>query len=173
MKKKLIPTKDRPATSISMRIHLDLLDKLKRVAAMKGMAGYQSLMKFYIGQGLLRDVDLVRQIEKDTKIEACLKNIGLSQDQIQAFWKEMTPRTVDNPPAPSDDAQRQSQSGTEAELSEIFQIGAVADPRNINLMRQAGMTDEEIRSILDGRINRPETGSRHDEKPTTEEAITG
>ena len=92
MKKRLIPTKDRSATSISMRIHLNLLDKLKRVAAMKGMAGYQSLIKYYIGQGLLRDVDLVRQIEEqDAKIEAGLKKIGLSQDQIQAFWKEMTP----------------------------------------------------------------------------------
>lgn len=64
MKKKLIPTKDRPATSISMRINLDLLDKLKRVAVMKGMTGYQSLIKYYIGQGLLRDIDLVRRIEQ-------------------------------------------------------------------------------------------------------------
>lgn len=92
MKKKLILTKDRPATSISMRIHVDLLDKLKRVATLKGMAGYQSLIKYYIGQGLLRDVDLVRQIEEqDARIEESLKKIGLSQDQIQAFWKEMTP----------------------------------------------------------------------------------
>ncbi len=92
MKKKLIPTKDRPATSISMRIHLDLLDKLRRVAAMKGMAGYQSLIKYYIGQGLLRDVDLVRQTEdQDAKIEAGLKKIGLSEEQIQSFWKEMSP----------------------------------------------------------------------------------
>jgi len=75
-----------------MRIHVDLLDKLKRVATLKGMAGYQSLIKYYIGQGLLRDVDLVRQIEEqDARIEESLKKIGLSQDQIQAFWKEMTP----------------------------------------------------------------------------------
>jgi hypothetical protein len=92
MKKKLIPTKDREATSISMRIYVDLLDKLKRVAAMKGMSGYQSLIKYYIGQGLLRDIDLVEQIEEqDAKIEAGLKKIGLSDDQIKAFWKEMTP----------------------------------------------------------------------------------
>jgi hypothetical protein len=92
MKKKLIPTKDRPATAISMRMHVDLLDKLRRVAAMKGMAGYQSLIKYYIGQGLLRDIDLVKQIEEqDAKIEAALKKIGLSEDQIQAFRQEMTP----------------------------------------------------------------------------------
>jgi hypothetical protein len=91
MKKKLIPTKDRPATAISMRMHVDLLDKLKRVASMKGMAGYQSLIKYYIGQGLLRDIDLVKQIEEqDAKIEAGLKKIGLSDDQIKAFWKEMS-----------------------------------------------------------------------------------
>jgi hypothetical protein len=92
MKKKLIPTKDRPATAISMRIYIDLLDKLKRVAVMKGMSGYQSLIKYYIGQGLLRDIDLVKQIEEqDSKIEASLKKIGLSDEQIKAFWKEMTP----------------------------------------------------------------------------------
>jgi hypothetical protein len=92
MKKKLIPTKNRPATSISMRIHLDLLAKLKRVADMKGMAGYQSLIKYYIGQGLLRDIDLVSRMEEDdARIEAGLKKIGLSTDQIQAFWREMTP----------------------------------------------------------------------------------
>ncbi|MEW6349156.1 MAG: hypothetical protein AB1646_08845 [Thermodesulfobacteriota bacterium] len=74
-----------------MRIHLDLLGKLKSVAAMKGMAGYQSLIKYYIGQGLLRDIDLVRQIEEqDARIEAGLKKIGLSAGQIQSFWKKMS-----------------------------------------------------------------------------------
>jgi hypothetical protein len=65
MKKKLVPTKERPTTSISMRIPLDVLDKLKRMAPIKEMSGYQSLIKYYIGQGLVRDIDLVRHIEED------------------------------------------------------------------------------------------------------------
>jgi hypothetical protein len=40
------------------------------------MAGYQSLIKDFIGQGLLRDVELVHHIEEqDAKIDAALKKI--------------------------------------------------------------------------------------------------
>lgn len=39
MKKKLIPAKDRPSTSISLIIHKDPLDKLKRVAVRKAWPG--------------------------------------------------------------------------------------------------------------------------------------
>lgn len=89
MKKKLIPTKDRPATSISMRIPLDVLEKLKRIAPAKGMSGYQSLIKYYIGQGMLRDIEIVRQLEgEDERLEATLSKIGLDPDKIKQFWKE-------------------------------------------------------------------------------------
>jgi len=89
MKKKLVPTKGRAATSISMRIPVDVLDKLKRIAAMKGLSGYQSLIKYYIGQGLLRDVDLVRMVEEeDLRLESTLRKIGLGQEKIEEFWKE-------------------------------------------------------------------------------------
>ncbi len=89
MKRKLVPTKDRPTTSISMRIPEDVLDKLKRIAPMKGMSGYQSLIKYYIGQGLLRDVDLIRMIEEeDLRLESTLRKIGLGKEKIEEFWKE-------------------------------------------------------------------------------------
>jgi hypothetical protein len=89
MKKKLVPTKDRRTTTIAIRIPVDVLEKLRRIAPIKGMAGYQSLIKYYVGQGLLRDMDLVRQTEQeDAKLEATLKKIGLEQDKIQEFWKE-------------------------------------------------------------------------------------
>lgn len=93
MKKKLIPTKDRPTTSISMRIPVDVLEKLKRIAPMKGLSGYQSLIKYYIGQGLLRDVDLVRTVEEeDLKLESTLRKIGLEQGKIEEFRKEWDTR---------------------------------------------------------------------------------
>lgn len=93
MKKRLIPTKDRPSTSISMRIPVDLLEKLKKIARLKEMSGYQSVIKYYIGQGLLRDADLVHQIEAEeaeleaTRLEATFKKIGLDTDKMEAFWK--------------------------------------------------------------------------------------
>lgn len=60
--KKMKLTKDRPTTSITMRIPVDVLEDLKRVAPVKGMSGYQALIKFYIGQGLRKDLaDVMRQ----------------------------------------------------------------------------------------------------------------
>ncbi len=94
MKKKLVLTKDRPSTSISMRMPIDLLEKLKKIARLKEMSGYQSVIKYYIGQGLLRDADLVHQIEageaeeEAARLEAAFIKIGLERDKVEAFWKE-------------------------------------------------------------------------------------
>lgn len=65
MKKKLIPTKNRPVTNISLNIPADLPEKPEKVAALKQMAGHRSLIKYYVGQGLLRDADLLRKVEFD------------------------------------------------------------------------------------------------------------
>ena len=65
MKKKILLTKDRPVTNISMRMPVDLIETLKKVATLKEMSGYQSLIKYYIGQGLLNDNDLVSRIEEE------------------------------------------------------------------------------------------------------------
>lgn len=93
MKKKLTPTKNRMMTSISMRIPVDLLEKLKRIASIKEMAGYQSLIKYYIGQGLLRDADLVRQVEEGEEVRlnaadvaAAFRRIDLDKEKVDAFW---------------------------------------------------------------------------------------
>ena len=60
--KKMKPSKDRPTTSITMRMPVDVLEDLKRVAPIKGMSGYQALIKFYVGQGLRKDLaDITRQ----------------------------------------------------------------------------------------------------------------
>lgn len=104
MKKRLVLTKNRPSTSISMRIPVDLLEKLKRIARLKEMSGYQSVIKYYIGQGLLRDADLVHRIEAEdaqaeaTRLEATFKKIGLKRDQMEAFWKEWGVRPSNKQP---------------------------------------------------------------------------
>lgn len=93
MKKKILLTKDRLMTSISLRIPVDLVEKLKRVAVLKEMAGYQSLIKYYVGQGLLNDVDLVSQVEEEENarlnaadVEAAFKSISLDRKKVDAFW---------------------------------------------------------------------------------------
>ena len=53
LKKRL--AKDRPVTSITLRIPVDVVDSLKAIAPHKGFSGYQTLLKSYISEGLRRD----------------------------------------------------------------------------------------------------------------------
>jgi len=48
--------KDRPMTSISIRMPEDVLDDLKEIAPGLGFSGYQALIRFYIGQALRKDL---------------------------------------------------------------------------------------------------------------------
>lgn len=49
--------KDRPMTTISLRMPEDVVDDLKRVAPRLGFSGYQPLLRAYVGQGLRRDLE--------------------------------------------------------------------------------------------------------------------
>lgn len=53
IRKRLV--KDRPMTSITLRIPEDVVESLKELAPKTGHSGYQALMKAYIGEGLRRD----------------------------------------------------------------------------------------------------------------------
>ncbi len=53
LKKRL--KKDRPSTTITMRIPADVVESLKAVAPMRGFSAYQTLLKSYISEGLRRD----------------------------------------------------------------------------------------------------------------------
>jgi hypothetical protein len=57
-------------TNISMRMPVDLLETLKKVAPLKEMTGYQSLIKYYIGQGLIRDNHLVSKIQAEEEADS-------------------------------------------------------------------------------------------------------
>ena len=47
--------KDRPMTSITLRIPVDVVESMKEIAPHKGYTGYQTLLKSYISEGLRRD----------------------------------------------------------------------------------------------------------------------
>lgn len=53
LKKRL--SKDRPMTSITLRIPVDVVESMKEIAPNKGFSGCQVLLKSYIGEGLRRD----------------------------------------------------------------------------------------------------------------------
>jgi hypothetical protein len=47
--------KDRPMTSITLLIPADVVESMKAIAPQRGFAGYQTLLKLYLSEGLRRD----------------------------------------------------------------------------------------------------------------------
>lgn len=48
-------TKDRPMTTITLRVPVDVVQSLKDVARHRGFTGYPALLKAYISDGLRHD----------------------------------------------------------------------------------------------------------------------
>jgi len=80
-------TKDRPMTSITLHIPVDVVESLKEIAPRKGMA-YQTLLKAYIGEGLRADE--ARYAEPDTeRLLRALKRRGVDARLLAAAAKEI------------------------------------------------------------------------------------
>jgi hypothetical protein len=86
MKKKMIPTKDRPTKPVTIRMPLDVLEDLKRVAPRRNVQGYQALIKFYIRQCLREDLEQLWEEEKSKKLESILSEFGLKEEQKVRLW---------------------------------------------------------------------------------------
>lgn len=86
LKKRL--DKNRPMTTITIRIPEDAIDDLKRVAPLLGFSGYQPLIRAYIGQGLRADLE---RLEGDTvsALIASLKRLGVSDEVIHEALSEV------------------------------------------------------------------------------------
>ena len=89
LKKRL--DRNRPMTTISIRMPEDVIEDLKRVAPLLGLSGYQPLVRAYIGQGLRADLEL---IDGDTvsALIASLKRHGVSNEIIQEALSEVAQR---------------------------------------------------------------------------------
>lgn len=87
--------KDRPMTTITLRIPIDVVRSLKGIAPLKGYAGYQTLLKSYISEGLRRDEALV-SADAVAKLTAALRKYGVSQATIEKAKKELTDRNEDS-----------------------------------------------------------------------------
>jgi hypothetical protein len=80
--------KDRPMTMISLRIPVDVLDDLKRVAVLLGFSSPQALIKAYIGQGLRADLErLEGSVEVSALIES-LRRQGVGDEVISSALSE-------------------------------------------------------------------------------------
>ncbi len=83
--------KNRPMTSITIRIPEDVVEDLKRLAPLLCFSGYQPLIRAYIGQGLRTDLERFES-ETVTALMASLKRRGVSEELINEALSEVAHR---------------------------------------------------------------------------------
>lgn len=86
LKKRL--TKDRPMTTITLRIPVDVVASLKEIAPHKGFSGYQTLLKSYISEGLRQDETKFASSPSARLIEA-LKKRGVPEALLDEAAREL------------------------------------------------------------------------------------
>jgi hypothetical protein len=79
--------KDRPMTSITVRIPVDVVESMKAIAPQRGFTGYQTLLKSYLSEGLRRDETRFTATTHDRLIEA-LKRHGVTAEVIEQAERE-------------------------------------------------------------------------------------
>jgi predicted transcriptional regulator len=80
--------RNRPMTSVTIRMPEDVVEDLKKIAPLLGFSGYQPLIRAYIGQGLRVDLE---RFESDTvtALIASLKRRGVSDALIDEALSEV------------------------------------------------------------------------------------
>ena len=86
LKKRL--ARNRPMTSVTIRIPEDVVEDLKQIAPLLGFSGYQPLIRAYIGQGLRTDLERFES-ETVTALIASLKRRGVSDEVIAEALSEV------------------------------------------------------------------------------------
>jgi hypothetical protein len=86
LKKRL--KKDRPSTTITMRIPADVVESLKAVAPLRGFSAYQTLLKSYISEGLRRDEAQFDQ-NASQRLAAALKRRGVAEKVLREAMQEV------------------------------------------------------------------------------------
>ena len=86
LKKRL--SKNRPMTIITMRIPVDVVDSLKEIAPLRGLSGYQTLLKSYISEGLRRDEAQFTQASTD-RLMAALRRRGIPDSVLDDVAREL------------------------------------------------------------------------------------
>jgi hypothetical protein len=83
LKKRL--RKNRPMTSITLRVPEDIIEDLKRIAPQLGFSGYQPLIRAYIGQGLRHDL---ARLEGQFNVQNSLRKHGVDKTTIDEAMSE-------------------------------------------------------------------------------------
>ena len=86
-------TKDRPMTTISIRIPESVIDDMKEIAPTLGFSGYQPLMRAYIGEGLRKDLERLDNSQAQALTESLRKH-GVEDQVIAEVLAETHLRTA-------------------------------------------------------------------------------
>jgi hypothetical protein len=78
--------KDRPMIAVTLRMPGDVVEDLKRVAPMKGFAGYQALIRAYVGSGLREDLERYENSRLQKVLEQ-LRDEGVPEDVLRKAVK--------------------------------------------------------------------------------------
>ncbi|NJO43933.1 MAG: hypothetical protein HC865_26075 [Cyanobacteria bacterium RU_5_0] len=84
--------RNRPMTSVTIRIPEDVVEDLKKVAPLLGFSGYQPLIRAYIGQGLRVDLERFESETVNALVES-LKRRGVSEAVIDEALSEVVHAT--------------------------------------------------------------------------------
>jgi hypothetical protein len=79
--------KDRPMTTISIRLPQDVIEDLKDIAPALGYSGYQPLARAYIGRGLREDLERLEKSQAQMLAES-LRKRGMSDSMIAEVIEE-------------------------------------------------------------------------------------
>ncbi len=74
--------RDRPMTTITLRIAVDIVDSMKSIAPQKGFTGYQGLLKTYISDGLRKD-EAEYVFSKHARVMEALRRKGVDEKLLQ------------------------------------------------------------------------------------------
>lgn len=85
--------KDRPMTSISLRIPEDVIEDLKAIAPTLGFSGYQPLIRAYVGQGLRKDLARLENDQVKLVVES-LRRHGVDDQVIAEAIAEVKAKTA-------------------------------------------------------------------------------
>lgn len=80
--------KNRPMSAITVRMPVDVIKDLKRIAPTLGFTGYQPLLRHYIGQGLRADLERLENPHMEKLVES-LKRHGVSDSIINEAFDEI------------------------------------------------------------------------------------
>lgn len=75
-------------TTITLTLPVDVIESMKDIAPKRGFSDYQSLLNFYIGEGLRKD-EAEYTFGVEARLIAALKKRGVSSELLEEASREL------------------------------------------------------------------------------------